>query len=88
MAFDAGNLLPIAQAMRDKHLNRKIILYADDDCRRVDKDGKPENIGVIKAIEAARAINGYLAVPDFGENRPEGATDFNDLYRMMKGGML
>ena len=85
VAFDAGNLLPVARAMRDKYPDRKIILWADDDYRRVDRNGHPENIGVIKATEAAQAINGYLAVPDFGEKRPEGATDFNDLSQMMKG---
>ena len=85
VAFDAGNLLPVAQAMRDKYPDRKIILWADDDYRRVDRNGQPENIGIIKATEAAQAINGYLAVPDFGEKRPEGATDFNDLLQMMKG---
>jgi putative DNA primase/helicase len=86
VAFDAGNLLPVAKAMRDKYPDRKIILWADDDYRRVDRNGQPENIGVIKATEAAQAINGYLTVPDFGEKRPEGATDFNDLSQMMKGG--
>ena len=85
VAFDAGNLLPVARAMRDQYPSRKIILWADDDYRRVDRNGIPENIGVFKAIEAAEAINGYWTMPDFGENRPEGATDFNDLFQMMKG---
>ena len=86
VAFDAGNLLPVARAMRDKYPDRKIILWADDDYRRVDRNGQPENIGVIKAIEAAESIsNGYWTMPDFGEKRPEGATDFNDLFQMMKG---
>ena len=72
--------------MRDKYPDRKIILWADDDYRRVDRNGQPENIGVIKAIEAAESIsNGYWTMPDFGEKRPEGATDFNDLFQMMKG---
>jgi hypothetical protein len=31
------------------------------------------------AIEAARAVAGLVAVPDFGENRPEDLKDFNDL---------
>jgi putative DNA primase/helicase len=31
------------------------------------------------AVEAARAVGGLLAVPDFGGNRPDGATDFNDM---------
>jgi hypothetical protein len=31
------------------------------------------------AIEAARAVGGLLVIPDFGEDRPEGLKDFNDL---------
>ena len=86
VAFDAGNLLPVAKAMREQYPNRKIILWADDDYQRVDQNGYPENIGVLKAIEAAESIsNGYWTMPDFGPNRPEGATDFNDLFQMMKG---
>ena len=88
VAFDAGNLLSVARAMRERYPGRKIILWADDDYRRVDRNGQPENIGILKATEAAQAVNGYLAVPDFGPNRPEGATDFNDLHRTMKGGAL
>ncbi|MGH8569280.1 MAG: AAA family ATPase, partial [Gammaproteobacteria bacterium] len=34
------------------------------------------------AIEAARAVGGLMAVPDFGPDRPEGAKDFNDLARL------
>ena len=86
VAFDAGNLLPVAQAMRDKYPGRRFIFWADDDYQRMDRNGHPENIGIIKATEAAQAVNGHLAVPDFGPHRPEGATDFNDLFQMMKGG--
>ena len=86
VAFDAGNLLPVAKAMREQYPGRRFIFWADDDYQRMDRNGHPENIGIIKATEAAQAVNGHLAVPDFGPNRPEGATDFNDLYQMMKGG--
>ncbi|MBC7621622.1 MAG: DUF3987 domain-containing protein, partial [Candidatus Saccharibacteria bacterium] len=34
-----------------------------------------------KARSAAAAVGGYLAVPDFGANRPVKATDFNDLHQ-------
>ena len=81
VAFNAGNLLPIALKMRKRFPDRKIIIAADDDYRTADKDGNLFNTGITKAAEAAKAINGYLAIPDFGENRPEGATDFNDLQK-------
>lgn len=81
IAFNAGNLLPVAKTMRGLFPDRQIILCADDDYQTKDKDGKPFNTGILKATEAAKAINGHLAVPDFGENRQEGATDFNDLHQ-------
>jgi len=31
------------------------------------------------ATEAARSVGGMLAIPDFGADRLEGATDFNDM---------
>ena len=73
VAFDAGNLLAVAQALRAKLPDARIVLCADDDDRT---EGNP---GLTKARAAARAVGGALAVPRFGEDRPEGATDFNDM---------
>lgn len=75
VAFNAGNLRAVAESLRAKHPTLKIILAADDDV------GTPGNPGLTKANEAARAVGGYLAKPDFGSNRPNGATDFNDLHQ-------
>lgn len=75
VAFDAGNLLPAAKALREKYPDLRLILCADDDYRT---GGNP---GMTKATEAAQAVGGLLAVPDFGPDRPEGATDFNDLHQ-------
>lgn len=75
VAFNAGNLEAVARAMREKFPELRLILCADDDyCT----EGNP---GITKATEAAQAIGGLLALPDFGEKRPEGATDFNDLHQ-------
>lgn len=76
VAFNAGNLLPVAKAMRDKYPDAKITIYADDDHRT---GGNP---GLTKAKEAAREIGAMLAVPQFGSGRPAAATDFNDLARL------
>ncbi|MEO5347922.1 MAG: toprim domain-containing protein [Magnetococcus sp. YQC-9] len=76
VAVDAGNLLPVAESIRAAYPEKTIILCADDDAHT------PGNPGMSKATTAARAIGGLLAVPNFGENRPEGATDFNDLMRL------
>ncbi|MGH8502881.1 MAG: DUF3987 domain-containing protein [Gammaproteobacteria bacterium] len=73
VAFSAGNLTPVARALRTKYPDLPIIVCADDDCRT---EGNP---GITKATAAARAVNGLLAVPGFGDERPDDATDFNDL---------
>lgn len=75
VAFNAGNLLPVARKLRARLLDTSFIICADDDVAIV---GNP---GLTKAREAAQAIGALLALPDFGPNRPEGATDFNDLHR-------
>jgi phage/plasmid primase-like uncharacterized protein len=75
VAFNAGNLLPVAKAMRERFPALRLILCADDDA------GTEGNPGLSKARAAAEAVAGSLAVPDFGNNRPQGATDFNDLAR-------
>jgi putative DNA primase/helicase len=76
VAFDCGNLRHVAEAIRAKHPKAKIILCADDDAHT---DGNP---GLTKATEAARAVDGFVAVPDFGDKRPDGATDLNDQHKL------
>jgi len=75
VAFNAGNLLPVARALRAKFPDLRLTVCADDDAKT------PGNPGVTKAREAAQAVGGLFAVPDFGANRPDSATDFNDLHR-------
>jgi len=75
VAFNAGNLEAVARALREKFPDLPIVICADDDYRT---EGNP---GLTKAREAARLIGGAVAVPDFGADRPEGATDFNDLHQ-------
>lgn len=41
-----------------------------------------ENIGITKATKAAKSIGGFIATPDFGDNRPEKAADFDDLHQL------
>jgi phage/plasmid primase-like uncharacterized protein len=73
--FGSDNLLAVAKQLRSKHGSTQILVCADDDCHT------PGNPGLTKAREAAQAVGGALAVPDFGAERPKGATDFNDLHR-------
>lgn len=74
-AFSAGNLRRVAESVRSQYPAAELFVAADDDWRT---EG---NLGLTKATEAAEAVKGKLIVPDFGTNRPEGATDFNDLAR-------
>ena len=77
VAFNAGNLDAVATALRDKYPALKIILAADDDHLTA---GNP---GMTKARAAALAVGGYLAIPEFfGYDRPDSATDFNDLHQL------
>lgn len=77
VAFDAGNLLPVAKALAQAYPKARIVLCADDDAT------KPDNPGLTQARAAAKAVRGVVAVPDFGKHRPDWATDFNDLYRLL-----
>lgn len=77
IAFDAGNLSPVAVAFRAKCLDLKIIMAADDDHLT---EGNP---GMIKARVAAQAVGGLVAVPEFfGHDRQDKHTDFNDLHQL------
>ena len=81
VAFNAGNLLAVAKALREKLPQAKIVIAADDDVNT------PGNPGLGKATEAARAVGGYLALPDFGADRPAGVSDFNDLHQLPGAGL-
>ena len=73
VAFDAGNLLPVAEVARARYPQREILVCGDNDIR---EDGKP-NTGVQKATEAAQAIGAKLAICPAVNGR---ASDFNDLH--------
>ena len=76
VAFNAGNLVDVAKALHTKYPDLTLIVCADDDHLT------PGNPGITKATEAARAVGGLLAVPAFKNDRPERATDFNDLAQL------
>lgn len=76
VAFNAGNLKAVALALQQKYPELRLILAADDDWKT---EGNP---GVAKAKEAARAVGGNLTKPNFGDQRSDKATDFNDLHQL------
>ena len=63
VAFNAGNLQPVAVALRRKFPGVRVVICADDD---VCTAGNP---GVTRAAEAARAVGGLVIAPSFGEAR-------------------
>lgn len=86
VAFDAGNLEPVARALREKYPNAAIVICADNDHQHTRRtpDGKEElwNKGVAMAQDAAKAVGGKVVAPIFNEEeRARGLTDFNDLHQ-------
>ncbi len=77
VAFNAGNLEPVAKVMRRKLPDLPMVICADDD---VATEGNP---GITKANTTALAIVARVAIPLFGEQRPEGVTDFNDMAALL-----
>ena len=81
-AFSAGNLEPVAQALRRKYPALPVILAADDDHAT---EGNP---GLTAAHAAALAVGGAVVVPQFPADRPRKATDFNDLFSLAGAGAV
>lgn len=78
IAFNSGNLLPVAEAIRKKYPDKRIVICADND-QWVLKNGEPYNPGIYFAEQAAIKCQGTVIFPKFNslETRP---TDFNDLF--------
>ena len=81
-AFSAGNLAPVAQALRRKYPEVPIVLAADDDHAT---EGNP---GLTAARAAALGVGGLVAIPLFPADRPSKATDFNDLFSLAGSGAV
>jgi putative DNA primase/helicase len=75
-AFDSGNLLAVATALRERYKDKPIIIAGDDDHRLENNPGRE------KALEAATAVKGLAVFPNLSiKQRKQGLTDFNDLAR-------
>ncbi len=64
VAFNCGNLVAVARALRSKFPTLRMIVCADNDFQT------PGNPGVTHARAAAQAVGGFLAVPRFVEVAP------------------
>ncbi|RZF23770.1 toprim domain-containing protein [Paraburkholderia sp. UYCP14C] len=85
VAFDAGNLEPVAQALRGAYLDATIIIASDNDQWKT----PGRNPGLEAANAAAAAVGGVVAYPPFdaslgkvdASGKCRGPTDFDDLVR-------
>ena len=75
VAFNCGNLMPVAYLLRQLLPRVRIVVCSDNDHETVLPDGT-KNPGLTKATEAAAAVRARIAVP-WGM----AGTDFNDLFR-------
>ena len=77
VAFDAGNLGPVAAAIHAKYKTANLLLCADDDYLT---DGNP---GIKHASTAALGVGGAWVAPTFAADRDgKKITDFNDLHAL------
>lgn len=83
VAFDAGNLAPVAAALRKRYKTAQILILADDDAF---SEGNP---GVTCASAAAMEVGGAYVTPVFADEEARRAaydakgtklSDFNDLH--------
>lgn len=79
-AIDAGNLIPVAELMRQQQHNARIIIAADNDWHypgEQDERGKPKvNTGHIQAEQAALAVEGLISSPPTNHK-----ADWNDYHQ-------
>lgn len=82
-ALDAGNLLSVALAFRERWPDAEITIAADNDWHtpgELDKQGKPKrNTGKLAADKAAAAVSGWVTLPP-----TEHPADWDD-YRQQVG---
>ena len=76
VAFDAGNLAPVAKALRQQYPGALLALAGDDDRATEARTGT--NTGRVKAEAAARAVGGVAVFPVGLEGE---ASDFNDMHQ-------
>lgn len=75
VAFDAGNLVHVAKALRILYPAALLVLCGDEDLQTFADKG--HNPGRDKATAAARAVRGLAVFP---VGLPDAASDFNDLH--------
>lgn len=72
-AFNAGNLVDVAQVIRKRNPEARIIIAADNDAKN------EINVGIEKAKQAAVKIGAHTIWPEFESDE---YSDFNDLHAL------
>jgi phage/plasmid primase-like uncharacterized protein len=75
-AFDSGNLLDVARALREREPTRRIVIAADNDHHLPRHPIPLPNVGMEKAMAAAEAVSGVMLSPKFSAS--DTGTDWND----------
>lgn len=84
VAFDAGNLLPVARALRVLCPAALLVVCGDDDADTEARTGT--NPGRVKAMAAAKSVASKgLGLALFPEGLPPGGSDFNDMHAHVAG---
>lgn len=79
VAFDAGNLLPVAQAYKKRYPYQSLTVCADNDRKTLN------NPGLSKARELVHQLPEVgLIVPEFPSSAPLDLSDFNDLTVLLR----
>ena len=76
VAFDAGNMQPVAEELRKLFPKTPMFIMADDD------HSQKNNPGINKAHAAAKAVDGKVIEPKLTDaEKAKGLTDFNDIHQ-------
>lgn len=79
-AMNAGNLKPVAMAMRERYgATLDLVIAGDDDRKTIGNPGKRA------ANQAARATDARVVFPEWPAEAPSDLSDFNDLYLWLTG---
>ncbi len=79
VAFNSGNLIHVAQTIKERYPDSQLVICGDDDRWTKKTDGTFHNIGRIKAKKAAKETKSLVVFPKFSDSTSK-PTDFNDLY--------
>lgn len=80
VAFDAGNLEPVARTVREMWPKADLVIAADDD-HQLEKETPPKpNTGLVRARQAAKAVDGRVIRPPLSSAEiAKGCNDYNDI---------